>query len=395
MIKFDRRLIGALFLLSATSSCATTAAMEGELAPKAAEEKSVFQGDGPSAPVPEVAEAPDSASPRQVFVPVASLPGTEIVTTSVWRVKEGVTMNTPAGGSIVLSYADLQSPRVFALSDKAQVGCASDEKVALIERDSAHATYALVVYPADSAGALEGLMASQRRVVKTRGFVPNPGSGCAFVSAQKLIVEGTRFRDDRAPYHGIFTLTPRRLDFWTTSEGHVPHVVGALGEVSDDVSTARIVLSSAPDPKASSSGASVYALDAETETGRLLYSADYMSLVGRRDAVLTVSREGACVAMQPLEGAASPGAKSAQCLFEGAVVKHLSWVSSDSFQVELDTGKNYLVTRAAEAPRITELSPDIVVVSNLSGYDDHFVLARRLNDIQNVALLSEIAVLIE
>ncbi len=97
-----------------------------------------------------------------------------------------------------------------AIAEYAQIACAeatSDGyRAGMIRRDPQTASFSLDIESFDqNHSSIEVWKAS------TRGFVPDPGSRCAFLDRRKLIVNGTRPRGDRPPYHGLFVLEPANL----------------------------------------------------------------------------------------------------------------------------------------------------------------------------------------
>ena len=96
------------------------------------------------------------------------------------------------------------------LAANAQIACAETTsdgfRVGLILRDPKTASYTLEVQSFDKSGkAIETWKAV------TRGFVPDPGTHCAFLEHRKLLVNGTRPRGERPPYHGLFVLESAAL----------------------------------------------------------------------------------------------------------------------------------------------------------------------------------------
>ncbi len=83
--------------------------------------------------------------------------------------------------------------------------------------------YVLTVRSFDGSG---NEIANSRREAKTRGFIPDPGSRCAFFknNARKLYATGTRPRGDKAPDRGLFVVEPNKLTHVEGTETHVPQI---------------------------------------------------------------------------------------------------------------------------------------------------------------------------
>ena len=104
-------------------------------------------------------------------------------------------------------------PKVKAeleLASNAQIACAEATsgvfRIGLILRDPKTAAYTLEIQSFDKTGK-----ATENWKAVTRGFVPDPGSHCAFLEHRKLLVNGTRPRGERPPYHGLFVLESAAL----------------------------------------------------------------------------------------------------------------------------------------------------------------------------------------
>jgi hypothetical protein len=93
---------------------------------------------------------------------------------------------------------DLQILADTEIAPFAQIGCAETTsdgyRIGLIRRDPQTASYTLDIQSFDKTGTAKD---SWKAV--SRGFVPDPGSRCAFLDSRKLIVNGTRPRGDRPP----------------------------------------------------------------------------------------------------------------------------------------------------------------------------------------------------
>ena len=113
----------------------------------------------------------------------------------------------------------------------AQIACteniAGGYRIGMIRRDPQTASYTLDIQSYDPTGS-----PTESWNATARGFVPDPGSRCAFLAQRKLIVNGTRPRGDRPPYHGLFILESSSL---TQLEGAVHNEVELLsGSVATD-----------------------------------------------------------------------------------------------------------------------------------------------------------------
>ena len=126
---------------------------------------------------------------------------------------------------------DLQILADTEIAPFAQIGCAKTTsdgyRIGLIRRDPQTASYTLDIQSFDKTGTAK----SSWKAV-SRGFVPDPGSRCAFLDSRKLIVNGTRPRGDRPPYHGLFLLESSSL---TQLDGPVSNEVELLsGSVANE-----------------------------------------------------------------------------------------------------------------------------------------------------------------
>lgn len=124
----------------------------------------------------------------------------------------------------------------------AQISCidvgATRFRVATIERKSSGQSVIVV----DSFG-LDGTAISDGSwTVKTRGFVPDPGSRCAFFgdAPRKLYATGSRPRGDRGLERGLFVVESNKLSRVAGSDQHVPLIVGALPDDDGSIIVRRV-----------------------------------------------------------------------------------------------------------------------------------------------------------
>lgn len=142
-----------------------------------------------------------------------------------------------ADGSVIIGGDDAAgNVRVFIASNgnfkeiltepQAQLSCFGDRDggfgVAFISRRTA-GKYILTVRNFDGSG---NEIANSGWTAKTRGFIPDPGSRCAFFNnkARKIYVTGTRPRGEKAPDRGLFVIEPNKLTHVEGTETHVPQI---------------------------------------------------------------------------------------------------------------------------------------------------------------------------
>lgn len=122
------------------------------------------------------------------------------------------------------------------LANSAQISCVTAEddalRVAFVERDASALEYRFFVRTFDQ----NGMPLNDVWNAKTRHFSPDPDASCGFLGKRSLLVTGSRPRGNDAPYHGLFKIEPRLLQFFEQSQPHTPVVE------SVDASTKTVIL---------------------------------------------------------------------------------------------------------------------------------------------------------
>ena len=321
---------------------------------------------------------PDSSpsnDPVSPFSDVVSIDTPAVLLTSIHSIDARVlALNTVNGGSFILDARDIQSPKVVELSAKTQVACTDQGEgkyfLALIERDTANAGFRLDVRtmssPTDVANA-------DLWKVKTRGFQPNPGSKCAFVEPRKLVVEGTRLRDGKVPYHGIFTVTPHKLELWPDFGIHVPHVVTAFNAPSSfEVLLRGVEVDENGKGTLQDKLYAVQRQDAEALTGTFRASADFLFYEGHQRYAFHAG--DACLE--------SPAGKV--CPDSPDSLESVLWLAPAGADIRFGSGKHGYVRRLADYPALLELPKHEVVLAELG--DGYYLLASQPDLRQDVGI---------
>lgn len=316
-------------------------------------------GDGGQDAMPPTEDMPAHVCPSP-FETLSEMPSRPIVISSVRRLEAGmVALNTVNGGSVLVDARDVTAPRVIPVSQQAQVACAArlgtHYYLALIERDAAHAGFRLDVL---ATATVEALSSAEVWKVRTRGFQPNPGSGCAFVDARQLVVEGMRLRDGKAPYHGIFTVTPESLVRWPDFGVHVPHVVA--GDMTHE--TRHVMFRGVAERESDERGMNdmIYALNPDGGPGELLMSAPHLVFHDHQPRPLD---EGACLAMQTGD----------VCPDDAGRLEHVTWIAPDAAELRFESGRHAFVRTMSAYPEMSDLPPDEVVLADLG--KGHYLIA--------------------
>ena len=321
-------------------------------------------------PVPPLPPSDDSPAPLSPFVDVVSLDTQAILLSSVHHLDTRVLgINTINGGSFLLDARDIQSPHVIELSPKAQVACTMQWEnkyyLALIERDTANAGFRLDVRTMTSPTDVEN---AELWKVKTRGFQPNPGSGCAFVESRKLVVEGTRLRDGKVPYHGIFTVTPHKLELWPDFGIHVPHVVAAFTTSSSrNILLRGVVVDENGKGELRDRLYEMKLQETEAQPGVYQSTADHLYFAGAQRFAL--QNDGACI--ETSSGTTCPNAPDR--------IESILWIEPSGADIRFGSGKHGFAKNIADYPSLLELPQTEVVLADLG--DGYYLLASQ-NDLR-------------
>ncbi len=311
----------------------------------------------------------DVASP---FSTVVELDVADIAMDSVRRLHDDVlVMNTASAGSLLVEVRAGQTPVVQTISELGQVACVStlDEpksRIAIVERDAKKATFKLMIWSFDGVDVAH----AEQYHTKTRGYMPDPGSGCAFLGPKQLVTKGTRLRDDRTPYYGVFTIDPRQLEWWSAFGEHVPDIVDSWFEKDEPfVTMALVVREDGQAPRQQDAlfavrGCDVAAADAVMGCQRGV--ADH--LVHAPSGVLAVSNDGLCVAKL---------GETPVCLADGEKVRRFHVVDATSADVLFESGRHVLVTSLDQSPEFTELPKNEVVLLKLDA--QRYLIADQLD----------------
>ena len=112
------------------------------------------------------------------------------------------------------------------IASLAQISCAEPIndgfRIGIIERNPIKATYSLEVQTFDPNG---NQISDEDWNAKTRGFTPDPGTKCGFIGQRDMIVVGTKPRQDKPPYHGMFSLHSNALILFDETKLHTPEIV--------------------------------------------------------------------------------------------------------------------------------------------------------------------------
>ncbi len=294
------------------------------------------------------------------FETVTSMDLPDVVISSAKKMDDqSLSLNTVNGGSSIIQVTSSDAPGVFSVASNAQIACTSKSDdgyhLALIERDAANAGFRLKVLTTQN---LDDLNSADVWNVKTRGFQPNPGSGCAFLDARTLVVEGTRLRDGKVPYHGIFTVTPHKLELWPDFGIHVPHIVAAHKMHTTHLVMLRGVV--VDENGKNDNRDRLYAIKTnagEAVTGVLRQTAKNMTWVGEN--VIELQNEGVCFLKN----------EQKYCIDENEVVESVRWLPPASAVVRLVSGKQWLIERIDENPLKHDLGRHDAVLADLgNGY---------------------------
>ncbi len=295
-----------------------------------------------------------------VFELVSKLPTTSVVVNSGVVLMGGIVFNAPGGSSYFVDQRDPFAPSVILLSDHAQVACSSESQLALIQRETKSASYSLSIVSINAIEDLFHLDTLKNWVAKTRGFMPNAGSTCAFVDQRELIVEGTRLRDSKAPYHGVFTLSSQKLSFWSFLGEHLPKIYKGVSSFH----SYYVVMESAYNPEGSEEVQrkdAIYKLNADG-IGELVIAAPHLNLVSPR-AVVTLSNTDVCFGLYALSNLSV--LREERCLLTGEEVTRVRWVGEDAADIYLKSGKHILAKQLINAPQYIELPEQIAVLDVL------------------------------
>ena len=302
----------------------------------------------------------DETTLASAFETVAPIDVPNVVMRSAKKFDDqSLSLNSVNGGSMIVQVASLNAPEVFSVASNAQIACASKSDdgyhLALIERDAANAGFRLKVLTTQNLHALDSADVWN---VKTRGFQPNPGSGCAFLDARTLVVEGTRLRDGKVPYHGIFTVTPHKLELWPDFGIHVPHIVSI-----DKLHATHLVMMRGvvvDENGKNDIRDRLYALKTnagEAVTGVLRQSAKNMTWVGQN--VIELQNEGVCFLQDDQK----------YCIDQNESVESVQWLPPNSAVVRLVSGKHWLIEHIDAEPVKHDLGQHDAVLADLkNGY---------------------------
>lgn len=116
----------------------------------------------------------------------------------------------------------------------AQVACTEKSqdgfRIAVIEREQSR--FQLSVYAYDHDGKHKK---NDDWRVTTRGFTPDPGSHCAFLSRRALLAVGSRPRNLHVPTRGLAKVESRALNFYDNTNPHAPEIIDFNPEKPNEI----------------------------------------------------------------------------------------------------------------------------------------------------------------
>lgn len=140
-----------------------------------------------------------------------------------------IVLNTLNDDVLMLKNIENGTFKTLTLATHAQVSCfeALDDgfRIGVIQRDVKQADYQLEILHYDKN---DNHVPAEDWSAGTRGFVPEPGTRCALLDRRDVVMSGTRPRDDRAPYHGMFRMGSRALTLFDSTSEHVPEIQDVL-----------------------------------------------------------------------------------------------------------------------------------------------------------------------
>lgn len=141
--------------------------------------------------------------------------------------KTAILLESPTGDiRLLLLNKDGDVQTIKNIASLAQISCSEPLndgfRIGIIERNPIKATYSLEVLTFDQNGIQ---ISDEDWNAKTRGFTPDPGTRCGFIGQRDMIVVGTRPRQDKPPYHGLFTLHSNALNLFDETKLHPPEII--------------------------------------------------------------------------------------------------------------------------------------------------------------------------